>query len=152
MTESRTEPRARDGAFRGLLAVVAGVLLVPMGIAGLRTYGDLERAEMRKAELSEEIAAAESEIGRLERRISNLESEPEAIERLARSDLGMVFPGEVVIVLPRSSGVPSAPPPSVGAANDEAVPTGPRLVEPGSAPRSGAPASVSTAVTPPGEP
>lgn len=149
MSDGTNETRGRDGAFRGLLGVVVAVLLVPMGIAGLRTYQDLVRADERKAALAEEIARAQRDIERLERRIADLESRPATVERLARADLGMVYPGEVVIVLP-----PVAEPPPVSEAQpsgDRPVPAGPRPVDPAAPPRGGAPLAVS-AVSPSGGP
>ena len=81
-------------------AVVAGALLL-LGVAGVRSWRDLSAARAREAALAGEIAAAEERIARLHARIERLKTDPSTLERLAREELGMVVPGDVVIVLPQ---------------------------------------------------
>ena len=71
-----------------------------LAMAGARSYRDLAAAQGREADLEEKIEATLERIESLEDRTMRLRSDPLALERLAREELGMVRPGEVVIVLP----------------------------------------------------
>ena len=66
----------------------------------MKSYSDLSLARSHEAELTDEIAAAETRIEALSHGIELLESDPHTLERLAREELGMVRPGDVVIILP----------------------------------------------------
>ncbi len=77
-------------------------LLLLLGLAGARSWQDLDRARGREAELAAEVEATEERIEALERRIRRLREDPLLLERLAREELGLVREGEVVIVLPES--------------------------------------------------
>ena len=88
----------------GIAVAFVAVLLVTAGAQGCR---DLESVRDRETVLRGRIASSESEIERLERRLELLRSDPDTLERLAREELGMVRPGEKVIVLgDRSLGGP----------------------------------------------
>ncbi len=106
---SRRAAPARPGSFRSVSgavgAVVAGALLL-LGVAGVRSWRDLAAARAREAALVRDIEEAEERIARLHARIERLKTDPSTLERLAREELGMVLPGDVVIVLP-----PDATPP-----------------------------------------
>jgi cell division protein FtsB len=82
----------------------AGVLLllVLVTAAGLRSRQELAEARAKEAELIAEAAATEARIAALEQRIARLRNDPLTLERLARQDLGLVDPADVVIVLPES--------------------------------------------------
>lgn len=82
----------------------AGVLLLLLVVtaAGLRSRQELQEARTREAALISETAATEARIAALEQRIARLRSDPVTLERLARQDLGLVDPADVVIVLPES--------------------------------------------------
>jgi cell division protein FtsB len=82
------------------VGVAAAVLLLAMALAGARSFRDLEAARARTGELSSEIAGAEARIVELERRIELLRDDPVTLERLAREELGLVHPEDVVVVLP----------------------------------------------------
>lgn len=62
--------------------------------AGIRTWLGLRR-ELRAVRV--DIAAARAEIARLGRDGDALESDPLAVERVAREDLGLAKPGETVV-------------------------------------------------------
>jgi len=82
------------------VAIAVSALLVAMAFAGGRSLRDLGKARARAAELTTEISEAESRIDELEQRIELLRDDPVTLERLAREELGLVRPGDLVIVLP----------------------------------------------------
>jgi cell division protein FtsB len=83
------------------LAVVAGVVLVALlAAAGFQSWRDLAAVRAREAELAARLAETRAKIAALEGRIGRLRHDPSTLERLAREELGMVKPGDVVIVLP----------------------------------------------------
>lgn len=90
-------------AIRPFLGVAIASFVALLAIAGVQSYRDLAAAHAREAELEHEIEAAEERIGRLGERLDRLESDPLTLERLAREELGLVKPGDVVIVLPPES-------------------------------------------------
>jgi cell division protein FtsB len=89
--------------FRITLGVAVGLLLALLGAAGVNSWRDLETARARQRQLEAEIATSEAAIERLERRIELLGSDPVTLERLAREELWMARPDEVVIVLPEAA-------------------------------------------------
>jgi cell division protein FtsB len=97
---SRRAAPGRPDSFRAVLgAVVAGALLL-LGVAGVKSWRDLDAARAREAALEQSIDDAEGRIEQLHGKIERLKSDPSTLERLAREELGMVRPGDVVIVLP----------------------------------------------------
>lgn len=106
---SSTDGSGRTDSFRPVLGASVLLFLTVLGIAGVKSSHDLEAARQRKLLLETRIRSAESEIDRLRNRIARLRSDPGLLERLAREDLGMVRPGDVVIELP-IAGAAEAPP------------------------------------------
>ncbi len=124
---------ARGGAaahpFRSLLGVAAIALAVLLGFAGLRGWGELAEARARRERLETTLEETRRRIEALERRNRELETSPAALERLAREELGMVRPGEVVLLLepePAASAAAVGVSPSAGPATPPAPvpPTG----------------------------
>ncbi len=85
------------------LAVLALVLLF---VASFKSYGDLRLGRARAAQLQGEIEATEGRIEALEERVERLREDPAMLEQLAREELLMARPGEVVIVLPGETVLP----------------------------------------------
>jgi cell division protein FtsB len=104
-----TDASGRTDSFRPVLGASVLLFLTVLGIAGVKSSHDLEAARQRKLMLETRIQSSESEIERLRNRIERLRSDPGLLERLAREDLGMVRPGDVVIELPRGDDQPSLP-------------------------------------------
>lgn len=98
-----------------MLGASALLFLTALGIAGVKSSHDLETARQRKLSLQARIHSTEAEIDRLRNRIDRLRSDPGLLERLAREDLGMVRPGDVVVELPleASTEKPSLPVPAL---------------------------------------
>lgn len=86
--------------FRSLLSVGVAALLLLLVAAGAKGYQDLRIAQEREHELKARIALRHARINELERRVEALAKDPAALERLAREELWMARPGDVVIVLP----------------------------------------------------
>jgi cell division protein FtsB len=95
-----SRPASRSASFRLLAGSVLFFLVLLLSAAGLRSYRDLEAARRREALLEQKIASTEAHVAVLRRRIERLRDDPVTLERLAREELGMVRPGDVVIVLP----------------------------------------------------
>jgi cell division protein FtsB len=88
--------------------VALAVLAVLLGIMLLRPFERLNVASDRVDQLEAERAELSSEVAQLEERRAALQR-PEEIELLARSELGLVQPGEVpfVVVTPEPAPAPS---------------------------------------------
>jgi len=96
---------ARPRPLRSLLSAVVVFLLLVLATASLAAWRELDSARDKERALATDVAAREERIRALERKIERLRNDPVTLDRLAREDLGMVAPEDVVIVLP-------APPPT----------------------------------------
>ncbi len=92
-------PRS-PGVVRALLRALYAVVLVALASAALKGWRDHQRAEAREVLLESEIAATEARIAALRLRIERLQHDPTTLDRVAREELGLVRPEEVVIMLP----------------------------------------------------
>lgn len=101
--------------FRSLLTVAVAALLLLLAAFGAKSYQDLKAAQARELELEARIAEKEAHIAALTRRVERLGGDPATLERLAREELWMARPRDVVIVLPPEPGV--EPPLAVRAAS-----------------------------------
>ena len=103
---------------RALLLGAAGFFLLLVLAAGWKGYRDLEAARQREAMLTARIGETAARVETLRRRIGRLRDDPVALERMAREQLGLVKPGDVVVVYPETKpATPAAPvpPPATGA-------------------------------------
>lgn len=105
------EAPARPDSPRAVLGAVVVLVLVLLAIAAAKSHRDLAAARQQERRIEGEIAATEQRIDRLRGRIERLRDDPATLERLAREDLGLVRPGDVVIVLPAEDARPEAPSP-----------------------------------------
>jgi cell division protein FtsB len=90
-------PRERS-PFLLALAVIA--VLVAVGAASLRSWHDLAEQRAHEAELAAAIAKTEAKVRQLEERNRRLEKDAVTLERLARQELGLVKPEDLVVVFP----------------------------------------------------
>lgn len=81
------------GSVIALIALVVGSLFGDRGI--LHLMDQRQRAEV----LRQEIEELRAENSRLTSEIAALKTDPRAIERVAREQLGLARPGEVVFIL-----------------------------------------------------
>lgn len=110
------EAPVRTDSFRPVLGATVLLVLALLAIAALKSSRDLEAARARERLLKTRIASTRAESERLLVRVERLRHDPGMLERLAREDLGMVRPGDVVVELPssqspRSPAPPMSPPP-----------------------------------------
>ncbi len=91
--------------------LVAGVLAVLLGAAVFGENGVLHLRRLRTEveTLHRDVQALEAENERLSRAITELRSDPAALERIAREELGLVRPGERVFRFPSSPPPPGPP-------------------------------------------
>jgi cell division protein FtsB len=143
---TRPEEPVRTGSFRPILGAAVLLFVAVLAMAGTKSYRDLEAARQRRHLLETRIGATEGEIARLRSRIESLRGDRGTLERLAREDMGMVYPGDVVIQLPQDPLPPKPgtilPSPVVSAVLPETAP--PPAPAPGAAP-----AALSTPPAPP---
>jgi cell division protein FtsB len=102
-TESSVHP------LRSWLGVTVILMLAILTAAGFKSYRDLEAARDHEADLERRVEAAKERIRSLDQRLEGITDDPIVLERLAREELGMVYPDDVVIVLPEAE---PAPPPA----------------------------------------
>jgi cell division protein FtsB len=117
----RSAPRASPRGRRALLVLV-GMTSVSLTIAALfgeRGLLELVRYRSERTRLLSEISVLEEEVATLEAEVDALANDPAAIERLAREELGLARPGEILVFLdtetsrdPRRSEDWTSPPPS----------------------------------------
>ncbi len=67
---------------------------------GKKGVMDIHRARRACNELETEVLALEGKRAKLQQEILELEKDPRAVEREAREKLGLVKPGEKVVVIP----------------------------------------------------
>lgn len=108
-----SDASGRIGSLRPVLGASVLLFLTVLSIASVKSWHDLSAARERRRQLEARIQATEAEIARLNGRIERLHTDPGLLERLAREDLGMVRPGDVVIELPLPVPPPPAPQPAV---------------------------------------
>jgi cell division protein FtsB len=111
--EQAAEPGLRKKA-ANLASVIALIALVVGSLFGDRGILHLLAQRQRAEALAGEIEELRSENGRLAADIAALRTDPRAIERLAREELGLVRPGETVFLIrdepaPRASVAPPPP-------------------------------------------
>jgi len=105
-------PRERS-PFLLALAVIA--VLVAVGAASLRSWRDLAEQRAHEADLAASIVKTETRVRQLEERNRRLENDAVTLERLARQELGLVKPEDLVVVFPaakaaRPAAARAAPP------------------------------------------
>ncbi len=103
------EAPARSESFRPVLGATVLLVLALLAIAGLKSSRDLETAKARERLLEKRIAETRAESERLRVRIDRLRHDPGMLERLAREDLGMVRPHDVIIELPAPGAAAPSP-------------------------------------------
>jgi cell division protein FtsB len=76
------------------------LIMIVTALFGKKGVMDLRRARRTLAVRAEKIRTLEVERAKLEAEIGRLESDPRAVEKPAREKLGLVEPGEKVVVDP----------------------------------------------------
>ena len=71
-------------------------VMLGLAIAGARGFLAMWRLQHEVGQLAQEVRAIEAESRRLRREVQRLHHDPHYIEKIAREELGLVRPGEVV--------------------------------------------------------
>jgi cell division protein FtsB len=97
---ARPEPTSVRPASYFLVSLVFSAILFALFFVGDRGFLQARRqkAELRAAQ--EEVARIDAENRKLEAEVHALKNDPRALEKVAREKLGLVRPGDVVVVLP----------------------------------------------------
>jgi cell division protein FtsL len=89
-------------ALLGLLVLV----LVVHDIFGTHGFLAMHRTQQEIKKVNAEIDQLNKENFQLEQEVRELKTDPHKIEKIARDELGLAKPGEVIIKIPRSQQLP----------------------------------------------
>lgn len=98
-----SENRSSPGWFWSA-AVAVGMVVLVVGVAGVKGWADLKSSRARADELRQELREVEDSVRFLEERIHELGPEGRLLEKVAREELGLIGPDEVLVLLPAESG------------------------------------------------
>jgi cell division protein FtsB len=91
-------------------------LLVVQDVFGTHGVLAMRRSQREAGEIRKEIQKLNDENRELQDRVKDLKSDPQAIEEIARKDMGLAKPGELIFKLPTKT----APAPSeTGSSNEK---------------------------------
>jgi len=101
------DARFRRAALLALLLVV--VVLAVHEIFGDRGYLALRRRQRELETLQQQVKQLQEENQKLEQQIESLKSDPKAVEKLAREQMKLAKPGEIIYALPEKPPENEAP-------------------------------------------
>ena len=107
----RTRSRETAGFLRRNLHQILGLALLALFLHDVfSTHGLLAMLRTQKEiqQIREQIGKIDAENKSLSNEVNALRTDPKAIERIAREDMGLARPGELIYKLP-DSGPPSQP-------------------------------------------
>lgn len=84
--------------------------LVSSQVFGEHGYLKLRSRQKELAQIEQEVRKLEQEKQQLEKRIQKLRSDPETIEQIAREEMKLVRPDEVIYTVPAPPAAPSTAP------------------------------------------
>ena len=82
------------------VSLVFSLLIFVFVLAGDRGFLQVRKQRTQVGALQAEITAIDEKNRALEREVARLSEDPAAVEKIAREDLSLVAPGDVVLVLP----------------------------------------------------
>lgn len=102
---SVTAHSAAPSSFRSVLGVTVAFLCVLLLIAALASYREWNTMRQQERQLRQQIEQTRARVEVLQSTVDRLEHldsprEHITLERLARQELGLVRPGDVVVLLP----------------------------------------------------
>jgi cell division protein FtsB len=97
--------RQYGGALLGLLLFA----LVVHDIFGAHGYLAMRRTRQEIKKVNADIRRLDKENVQLQEEVKELKSDPRKIEKIARDELGLAKPGEVIIKIPQSQQLPPDP-------------------------------------------
>jgi cell division protein FtsB len=92
-------------------ATLLGLLLLALlvhDIFGTHGYLAMRHTQQKIKKVKTEIDQLNKENLQLEEEVKDLKSDPRKIEKIARDELGLARPGEVIIKIPQSQQIPQA--------------------------------------------
>jgi cell division protein FtsB len=90
--------------------LVAGlVLLILQGVLGTHGVLAMRHSMKQSAEIQKQIQQLNKENQQLQKRVESLKTDPAAIERIAREDMGLARPGEYIFKIQPKPGEPTTP-------------------------------------------
>jgi cell division protein FtsB len=89
--------------------VAALVLLALQDVFGTHGVLAMRRSEQEAARVRKEIQQLNDQNQKLEEGVQSLKSDPAAIERIAREEMGLARPGEYIFKIQPKPGEPSTP-------------------------------------------
>jgi cell division protein FtsB len=92
-------------ALLGLLVLI----LVVHDIFGAHGYLAMRRTQQEIQKVNTDLNHLNKENLQLEQEVRELKTDPHKIEKIARDELGLARPGEVIIKIPRSQQLPQDP-------------------------------------------
>lgn len=92
---------------RTLLALLV-LLLVVHDIFGTHGYLAMRRTQNEIAKVKKDISRLHDENAQLDDEVKSLQSDPHAVEKIARDELFLAKPGEIIIKLPQSQQTPQS--------------------------------------------
>ena len=101
-TKGTAQPRARfPRRHRGLyiLGVLIVCVLAANAVIGERGLLESRKAERRHDNLLDSIESLQRENWRLNNHVKRLREDPTSIESIARRELGLIRPGEIVFIV-----------------------------------------------------
>jgi cell division protein FtsB len=108
--KSEEEPRSFWSRYARSILALALLLLAIHDVFGSHGLLSMRRTQSQMRELRGEIDRLNQENGDLSKQVQSLRSDPKAVERIAREEMGLARPGEMIFKLP------DKPPESDGAA------------------------------------
>ena len=93
-------------------ATLLGLLLLALvvhDIFGTHGYLAMRRTQREINKVKADIEQLNKENVRLEDEVKDLKSDPRKIEKIARDELGLAKPGELIIKMPQSQQLPADP-------------------------------------------
>jgi len=101
----------REFLRRNMTWFLAGglTLLLLQDVFGTHGVLAMRRAQQEAAGVQREIDQLNEENLQLQKNVQSLKTDPEAIERIAREEMGLARPGEYIFKIPARPGDPAAP-------------------------------------------
>ena len=95
----RLVPRRRERRWLGPILLLVAMIVLADALIGEQSLASGLRARKQFAQVDADIAALRTQNARLRDEIRRLREDPGAIEYVARKDLGLARPGEIVVVI-----------------------------------------------------
>jgi cell division protein FtsB len=86
-------------------------LLLVQDVFGTHGVLAMRRAQREAASVQQEIDQINEENRQLQKNVQSLKTDPEAIERIAREEMGLARPGEYIFKIPARPGNTTTAPP-----------------------------------------